>query len=111
MFRYLVLGLLRSGGSFHGYASMKEYRERSGLQLRHGQLLPGAPTLGGEGFVRTVANPADADTLVGHPTRLRKPGRSPLMRGSPNHPARASDAMRTSCPRARSFWKTRIRRW
>jgi DNA-binding PadR family transcriptional regulator len=61
MFRYLVLGLLRSGGSFHGYAFMKEYRERSGLQLSTGNFYRELQRLVGEGFVRTVANPADAD--------------------------------------------------
>lgn len=46
MFRFLVLGLLRGGGSFHGYALMKEYRERSGLQLSTGNfgLAPVAQT-------------------------------------------------------------------
>jgi DNA-binding PadR family transcriptional regulator len=61
MFRYLVLGLLRSGGSFHGYALMKEYRERSGLQLSTGNFYRELQRLMGEGLVRTVANPADAD--------------------------------------------------
>ena len=61
MFRYLVLGLLRSGGSFHGYALMKEYRERSDLQLSTGNFYRELQRLVGEGFVRTVANPADAD--------------------------------------------------
>jgi DNA-binding PadR family transcriptional regulator len=61
MFRYLVLGLLRSGGSFHGYALMKEYRQRSGLQLSTGNFYRELQRLVGEGLVRTVANPADAD--------------------------------------------------
>lgn len=61
MFRFLVLGLLRGGGSFHGYALMKEYRERSGLQLSTGNFYRELQRLVGEGFVRTVANPVDAD--------------------------------------------------
>ena len=36
MFRYLLLGLLRRGELLHGYALMKEYRERSGLMISGG---------------------------------------------------------------------------
>jgi len=61
VFRYLVLGLLRNGGSFHGYALMKQYRERSGLQLSTGNFYRELQRLVAEGLVRTVANPADAD--------------------------------------------------
>jgi DNA-binding PadR family transcriptional regulator len=61
MFRYLVLGLLRGGESFHGYALMKAYRQRSGLQLSTGYFYRELQRLVGEGFVRTVSNPADAD--------------------------------------------------
>jgi DNA-binding PadR family transcriptional regulator len=61
MFRYLVLGLLRSGASFHGYALMKEYRERSGLQLSTGNFYRELQRLVGEGLVQTVMNPAAAD--------------------------------------------------
>lgn len=61
VFRYLVLGLLRNGGSFHGYALMKEYRDRSGLQLSTGNFYRELQRLVAEDLVRTVANPADAD--------------------------------------------------
>lgn len=61
MFRFLVLGLLRSGESQHGYALMKQYRERSGLQLSTGNFYRELQRLVGEGLVRTVSNPSGAD--------------------------------------------------
>ena len=61
MFRYLVLGLLRSGESQHGYALMKRYRQRSGLQLSTGNFYRELQRLVGEGLVRTVSNPSGAD--------------------------------------------------
>jgi DNA-binding PadR family transcriptional regulator len=61
MFRYLVLGLLRNGESEHGYALMKQYRERSGLQLSTGNFYRELQRLVGEGLVRTVSNPMGAD--------------------------------------------------
>jgi DNA-binding PadR family transcriptional regulator len=61
MFRYLVLGLLRSGESQHGYALMKQYRQRSGLQLSTGNFYRELQRLVGEGLVRTVSNPSGAD--------------------------------------------------
>lgn len=61
MFRYLVLGLLRDGEPRHGYAVMKEYRERSGLQVNTGSFYRELQRLVAEGLVQTVANPTDAD--------------------------------------------------
>ncbi len=61
MFRYLILGLLRSGTPYHGYALMKEYRERSGVQVSTGNFYRELQRLVGEGLVRTALNPADAD--------------------------------------------------
>lgn len=61
MFRYLVLGLLRDGQRRHGYAVMKAYRERSGLQVNTGSFYRQLQRLVAEGLIQTVANPADAD--------------------------------------------------
>ncbi len=61
MFRYLVLGLLRNGELQHGYALMKRYRLRSGLQLSTGNFYRELQRLVGEGLVRTVSNPSGAD--------------------------------------------------
>lgn len=61
MFRYLVLGLLRGGASLHGYALMKSYRERTGVQLSTGSFYRELQRLVGEGLVETAANPSDAD--------------------------------------------------
>ena len=61
MVRYVVLGLLRGGAVLHGYGLMKEYRRRSALQAGSGRFYRELQRLAGEGLVRTVANPADAD--------------------------------------------------
>ena len=61
MFRYLVLGLLRSGGALHGYALMKAYRERTGVQISTGNFYRELQRLAVEGLVRTAVNPEGAD--------------------------------------------------
>ena len=61
MIRYLVLGLLRNGGPHHGYALMKEYRERSGIRISTGNFYRELQHLVGEGLVRTAVNPPGAD--------------------------------------------------
>ena len=61
MFRYMVLGLLRNGEKLHGYALMKEYRTRSGLQMSTGNFYRELQRLGAEGLVREVINPEGAD--------------------------------------------------
>ena len=61
MFRYLVLGLLRDGQLRHGYALMKEYRDRSGLRVSTGNFYRELQRLVSAGLVRTAINPADAD--------------------------------------------------
>jgi DNA-binding PadR family transcriptional regulator len=61
MFRYLVLGLLRDGTCLHGYALMKDYRERAGVQLSTGSFYREIQRLVAEGLVQTASNPADAD--------------------------------------------------
>ena len=61
MFRYMVLGLLRNGDKLHGYALMKEYKARSGLQISTGNFYRELQRLEGEGLVRAVINPEGAD--------------------------------------------------
>ncbi len=61
MFRYIVLGLLRDGKPRHGYALMKEYRQRCGVQLSTGNFYRELQRLVGAGWVETSANPPGAD--------------------------------------------------
>jgi DNA-binding PadR family transcriptional regulator len=61
MFRYVILGLLRDGTIYHGYALMKQYCERSGVQLGSGNFYRELQRLVSEGWVRTVPNPIGAD--------------------------------------------------
>jgi len=57
----MVLGLLRNGDTLHGYALMKEYRERSGLQISTGNFYRELQRLTAEGLVRAATNPVGAD--------------------------------------------------
>lgn len=61
MFRFLVLGLLRGGSRIHGYALVKEYRERSGSDVSTGNFYRELQRLVFEGLIRGAANPPDAD--------------------------------------------------
>ena len=61
MFRDLVLGLLRRGEPLHGYALMKEYRERAGVQISTGSFYRELARLVTEGLVRTASNPPGCD--------------------------------------------------
>ena len=61
MFRYLVLGLLRSGRALHGYALMKAHGERSGLRLSTGSFYRELGRLMAEGLVRSTATPEGED--------------------------------------------------
>ena len=62
MFRYLVLGLLRDGVAYHGYALMKAYRDRSGVSISTGNFYRELQRLVAEGLVLTVENPPEADS-------------------------------------------------
>lgn len=53
MFRYHLLGLLQTD-DLHGYALMKEYRRRSGLQISPGAFYRELRTLAEDGMVRRV---------------------------------------------------------
>jgi len=61
MFRYLVLGLLRSGQPQHGYALVKAYRKRSGILISNGNFYRELRCLVTEGLVRGTMNPEGAD--------------------------------------------------
>ena len=61
MFRYVVLGLLRGGIRLHGYALMKRYRQRTGLQINTGSFYRELQRLVTEGSIESVAPGLDAD--------------------------------------------------
>lgn len=61
MFRFLVLGLLRGGARLHGYALVKEYRDRSGAEVSTGNFYRELQRLVFEGLIRSTDNPPDAD--------------------------------------------------
>src|SRR5262245_31398889 len=61
MFRCIVLGLLRSGAPRHGYALMKEYRDRSGIRIGTGSFYRELRRLLGDGLVRVATSSAGTD--------------------------------------------------
>jgi DNA-binding PadR family transcriptional regulator len=61
MFRYSVLGLLKSSGPLHGYALMKAYRERSGTRISTGSFYRELAKLVAEGLVATAPRNPDED--------------------------------------------------
>jgi DNA-binding PadR family transcriptional regulator len=61
MFRFIVLGLLRHGRTLHGYALMKSYRARTGVQMSTGTFYRELQSLVGEGLVRPVERAPDDD--------------------------------------------------
>ena len=61
MFRYLILGMLRAGARQHGYALVKAYRERSGVDVSTGNFYRELQRLVLDGLIRSADNPPDAD--------------------------------------------------
>ena len=61
MFRFIVLGLLRNGVTLHGYALMKAYRSRTGVQMSTGTFYRELQNLVAEGLVCLVDRAPDVD--------------------------------------------------
>ena len=61
MFRFLILGMLRAGSRQHGYALVKAYRERSGVDVSTGNFYRELQRLVLDGLIRSADNPPDAD--------------------------------------------------
>lgn len=61
MFRFLILGMLRSGSRQHGYALVKAYRERSGVDVSTGNFYRELQRLVLDGLIRSADNPPEAD--------------------------------------------------
>lgn len=61
MFKYLVLGLLRDEQPRHGYALMKAYRTRSGLQIPTGNFYRELARLLADGEIEPAERAASAD--------------------------------------------------
>ncbi|MFN8643883.1 MAG: PadR family transcriptional regulator [Candidatus Binatia bacterium] len=61
MFRYLILGMLRTGARQHGYALVKAYRERSGVDVSTGNFYRELQRLVLDGLIRGADNPPEAD--------------------------------------------------
>lgn len=61
MFRYLILGLLRTGGAHHGYALMRTYRERAGMRVSTGNFYREFRRLVADGLLEITVDPLDTD--------------------------------------------------
>src|SRR4029453_3439870 len=59
--RFLILGLLRDGAQLHGYALVKAYRERSGVEVSTGNFYRELQRLVLDGLIRSATNPPQAD--------------------------------------------------
>ena len=61
MFRYMILGLLRGGMALHGYALVKAYERRAGVEVRTGNVYRELSRLEREGLIRRVDAAAGTD--------------------------------------------------
>jgi len=61
VFRYVIVGILRDGAPRHGYAVMKAYRQRTGIQIGTGNFYRELQRLVREGLVSMVPRLKDAD--------------------------------------------------
>ncbi|GIW42366.1 MAG: hypothetical protein KatS3mg076_2943 [Candidatus Binatia bacterium] len=61
MFRYTLLGLLRALGPQHGYALIREYAKRSGLEPSSGNFYRELQRLSAEKLVRPLGRRSDGD--------------------------------------------------
>ena len=61
MFRFIVLGLLRHDRTLHGYALMKAYKSRTGVQMSTGTFYRELQNLVSDGLVRVVERASDDD--------------------------------------------------
>lgn len=74
MFRHQLLGILRDGEAHHGYAMVKEYIRRTGVETNTGYAYRDLQKLVEEGLVETVANEKGADRRR-RPYRITEAGR------------------------------------
>lgn len=74
MFRHQLLGLLRDGNAYHGYALVKEYVRRIGSDTNTGYAYRDLQKLVDEGLVEVVANENGADRRR-RPYRITDAGR------------------------------------
>ena len=75
MFRHVVLGLLHSGRPQHGYALMREYRERVGTQVSTGNFYLELQRLVADGLV-AIAKRRDEDDVRRAPYEITAQGRT-----------------------------------
>jgi len=75
MFRHVVLGLLHSGSPQHGYALMREYRERVGAQVSTGNFYRELQRLVADGLV-AIAKRRDEDDVRRAPYEITAEGRA-----------------------------------
>ena len=75
MFRHVVLGLLNSGSPQHGYALMREYRERVGTQVSTGNFYRELQRLVADGLV-AIAKRRDEDDVRRAPYEITPEGRA-----------------------------------